>query len=459
MYLINKVKETINKYSMISEGEHVLAALSGGPDSVCLLHILSELRDEYKIKLSALYIDHRLRPEETTFEIDFCKKICDSLNIALFSKTIDVESFAKTEGLNKQEAARELRYRAFYETAGELKADKIALGHNRDDQAETVLIRLIRGSGTSGLSAIPPVRGKIIRPLIDIERAEIEDFLDKLNVSFVVDSSNLTDRYLRNKIRHVIMPEIKKINPAAIKIISRTSDIFRDEERYFDILVTKSLMKLISRKNDYSIELFTTPMEILDTVILRRVLRRAIDATKGLKGISFLHIEDIIKLLKSGRSGDRIFLPNNIRVIKKYSVLTITSEEPKRLSSYVIEELGEIRLVESSLNLFTEILNANETDDMGDGKKIAFINADKLIFPLLIRARKSGDYFYPLGLGKRKKLQDYFVDEKIPRDERDSIPLLINGNGEIVWIVGYRIDDRYRIEKNTKKILKCTVRY
>jgi tRNA(Ile)-lysidine synthase len=459
MQLIRKVAETIKRYSMISEGEHVLTALSGGPDSVCLLQILSELRNEYKISLSAIYVDHRLRPDETPFEADFCKKICNALNIPLLSKSIDVLTFAQKEGINKQEAARELRYRAFHEAADELKADKIALGHNRDDQAETVLIRLIRGSGPTGLSAIPPVRGKIIRPLIEIQRMEIEDFLDKKNIPFVVDSSNLTDRYLRNKLRHVIMPELKKINPAVSKTISRTSDIFRDEERYFDIAVAKSLMKMISRKNDRSIELFIAPMEILDTVILRRVLRRAIDATKGLKGISFLHIEDIINLIRSGRSGDRIFLPNGIRVIKEYSLLKITSEEPKKLATYAMEKPGEVRLPESSMTLFTELIDCAETDGLGDGKRIAVINADRLIFPLSIRARKRGDYFFPLGFGRRKKLQDYFVDEKIPRDEREAIPLLINGNEEIVWIVGHRIDERYKIEKNTKKILKCLIKY
>lgn len=459
MEIINKVIETIKKYSMISEGDHILIALSGGQDSVCLLQILHKLKEEFKISLSAIYIDHRLRPEEIPLEMDFCKKLCHTLSIPFLTKSIDVLHFAKTEGISRQEAARELRYKVFYETADEIKANKIALGHNRDDQTETVLIRLIRGSGTTGLSGIPPLRGKIIRPLIEVERAEIEALLDKLNIPFVIDSSNLTDRYLRNKIRHLIMPEIKKINPGVTKTISRTSDIFRDEERYFDIIVTKSLMKMISRKNDRSIELFTAPMEILDTVILRRVLRRAIDATKGLRGISFLHIEDIINLLKSGKSGDRIFLPNNIRVIKKYSLLTITSEEPKKLPNYIIEKTGEIRLPESSLVLFTEIISAGEVDGMGDGKKTATINADRLEFPLSIRARKSGDYFYPLGFGKKKKLQDYFVDEKIPRDERDSIPILINANGEIVWIVGHRIDERYKIEKDTKKVLKCIIKY
>lgn len=458
MKLIETVKETIKKYAMISQGEHLLIALSGGPDSVCLLKVLSMLKDELEISLSAIYIDHRLRPDETPLEIDFCKKICDSLSIQLSIKSIDVLSFALSEKISKQEAARELRYRAFHETAFELKADKIVIGHNADDQAETILIRLIRGAGPLGLSGIPPVRQKIIRPLIEVERVEIEAFIDAHDIGFVVDSSNLTDRYVRNKIRHIIMPEIKKINPSVVKTISRTAAIYRSEERYFDILVTKSMMKMISRKNDQSIELFITPLQILEPVILRRLLRRAVDETRGLKGITFVHIEDIIKLIKNGKSGDRIYLPGNIRAIKKYSVLTITSEEPKKLDTYILENTGSIYLKEAFVTLFAELVEQDEIKNIGDDKKTAFLNAEKLNFPLSVRARENGDYFYPLGFGKKKKLQDYFVDEKIPRDERDAIPLLIN-NGEIVWIVGHRIDERYKVDKGVKKVLKCTIKY
>ncbi len=458
MELIDTVKVTIKKYAMISQGEHLLIALSGGTDSVCLLKALSMLKDELEISLSAIYIDHQLRPDETPFEIDFCKKICDSLSIPLTIKSIDVLSYAISEKISKQEAARELRYRAFYEAAFELKADKIAIGHNADDQAETILIRLIRGAGPLGLAGIPPVRQKIIRPLIEIERSEIEAFIDAHDIGYVIDSSNLIDRYLRNKIRHIIMPEIKNINPSVVKTISRTADIYRSEERYFDILVTKSIMKMISRKNDQSIELFISPLEMLDPVILRRVLRRAVDETKGLKGITFIHIEDIIKLVKNGRAGDRIYLPGNIRVIKKYSVLTITSEEPKKLNTYILDNSGSIYLKEVSLTLFAELIDYDNIENIDSDKKTAFINADKIQFPLSIRSRVNGDYFYPLGFGKKKKLQDYFVDEKIPRDERDAIPLLIN-NDEIAWVVGHRIDERYKVDKSVKKVLKCSVRY
>ena len=214
----------------------------------------------------------------------------------------------------------------------EIRAEKIALAHNADDQAETIFMRLIRGAGASGLAGIPAKRGPIIRPLLEIERRDIEDFLKRENLRYVVDSSNLQTDYFRNKFRLMIMPELKKMNPNLIRSVNRTVSILQEEERYLGIIVTKTLMKMISRKSDTRIELFLTPMESMDIVILRRVLRRAIDETEGLRGISFIHIEEIIRLVKEGISGDRIYLPRGIRVIKDYSLLVITSEEPRKIA-------------------------------------------------------------------------------------------------------------------------------
>ncbi len=486
MYIIERVKNTIQKYSMLVRGDHVLVGLSGGPDSVCLLIILNRLKPELGISLSAAYIDHGLRPDEIPNEIELCRDLCSSLDMPFITRPIDVKSYMKEKKLNKQEAARELRYKALDETAIEKAADKIALGHNANDQAETIMMRLFRGAGPSGLSGIPPVRSfesgvlsqelrkkiSIIRPLIEIERYEIEKFLENEGIGFVIDSSNLKHEYLRNKIRHLIIPAIRNINKDVTHTLSRTADIFRDEERYFKILVTKTLMKLITRKTCNSIELFLGPLEGMDTVLLRRVLRRSIDETKALHGIGFIHIEEILSLIKSGRSGDRIYLPKDIRVIKGYSTLIITSEKPAQLNIHAMDGPGEILLKESSIVIRSEIIeniselrtarlsspkSPNSKLFYSDGKKIVYIDADKALFPLTIRSRRQGDFFYPIGFGKRKKLQDYFVDEKIPRDERDAVPLLTSKN-DIVWVVGHRLDERYKVDKETKRVLKLEIK-
>lgn len=449
--LITKVIATIKKHSMLSGEEKILIGFSGGPDSVCLIYVLHNLKDQFMLNLHAVYINHGLRPEETPGETEFCKKLCESLSIPFTTKVIDVKTYSKEHRLNMQEAARKLRYRIFEETTYEIKANKIALGHTADDQLETFFMRFFRGSGPTGLAGIPPVRGNIIRPLIEIGRKEIEEFLDEQRINYIIDSSNLKKDYLRNRVRLSFIPEIKKINPHIAQTVSRTMEILREEEKYFELIVTKTLMKLICRKTDFRIELFLIPLEAMEKVILRRVLRRAIDATKGLRGIEFIHIEGIIDLIKHGRQGDRLYLPQGLRVIKNYSTLVITSEIPQKLGIFTLNVPGEVVLKESRAVIIAS--TEDNVDSHGDGKTMAVFDADKTGTVLFVRPRKNGDFFHPMGFGKRKKLQDYFVDEKVPRDERDSIPIVVSGN-DIVWIVGFRGDERFKVSDRTKRFLK-----
>lgn len=452
--VIDEVKSTIRKYSMLSPGDTVLVGLSGGPDSVCLLQVLTELKDELSLGLYAAYIDHGLRPLETPGEIDFCKNLCKRLDVPFMVMAINVREYVIQGGLSKQEAARHLRYKALKEIASEVRASKIALGHNADDQVETFFINILRGTGPKGLSGIPPVRENIIRPLIETGRAEIEEYLEKEKLNYIIDSSNLKKDYLRNWIRLSLTPEMRKINPSLTETLTRMMDIIKEEEGYFDILVTKALMRMITRKREGYIELFLSPMETLDRVLLRRVLRRAIDEIKGLKRISFTHIEGILALVKNGKAGDRLYLPNDLRVIKGYSTLIITTEPPIKIGRYNLTIPGEVIIKETGIKI--EAVISEKIDDIGDGKNILTLDADKVEENLHIRPRERGDFFYPLGFGKRKKLQDFFVDERIPRDERDTIPLVLSGN-DIIWVVGFRGDERFKVTKDTKRFLRLKV--
>ncbi|MCX8027098.1 MAG: tRNA lysidine(34) synthetase TilS [Thermodesulfovibrionales bacterium] len=459
------VLKTISEFNMINNGDHILVGLSGGADSVALLVLLNQLKAQLNIKLSSIYIDHKLRPLETPDEIEFCKYLCDVLKADFYVRDVDVKEHAQKTGMSIQESARELRYEAFYKLSYEINANKIALGHNADDQLETIFMRLIRGTGVSGLLGIPPVRDMIIRPLLDVRRRMIEDFLIKNREIFglkkdkpyIIDSSNLKTDYIRNRLRFQVMPRIEEINPSIHQTISRMIQIIRDEERYFDILVTKTLMKLITRKAEGYIELFLSPLETIEKPILRRVLRRAIDATKGLRGIGFENIEDIINLIRNGKTGGRVYIRHDIRVIRGYSTLIITSLKPQKLSTVQISTSGEYILKEAGIVLIVDELSADELQDGHDGKSSAVFDVEKLSMPLIIRHRNPGDFFYPSGFGKRKKVQDFFVDEKIPKDERDTVPILTS-NGNIVWIVGYRTDERYKIDKDAKRVLRFIIK-
>ncbi len=452
--LLKKADQTIVRNRLIEEGDSVLVGFSGGPDSTCLLYLLNALKDRYRMRINAIYINHNLRPAEVQAEIGFCRRFCEDLGIPFLLESIDVISFSKACRMNKQEAARQLRYQVFEKAAFLTNSDRIALAHNRDDQAETFLMRLARGAGPAGLSGIPIKRDRIIRPILEITRKEIEEFLDSRNIVPVTDSSNLREDYFRNMIRLRLMPALKKANPNLLQSLAHTMEILQEEERYFGIVVTKSLMKLISRKSRNRIELFLSPMEAMEPVILRRLLRRAISETEGLKGIGFLHIEDIIGLIRDGKSGDRLVLPGNIRVIRQYSLLVITSEEPLRIADYALDLPGRAVILGAG-----QVVTA-ETEDMpsqfGDGKTTVLLDEQKMSFPLKVRPRRPGDFFYPMGFGRKKKLQDFLVDMKVPRDERDSIPVVASGE-DIVWIAGYRADERFKVTDQTKKFVRLGI--
>lgn len=463
--MLETARQTITKYHMLSPKDRVLVALSGGADSTALLFVMNDLRPELDLRLYALYINHNLRPLDIDYEIDHCKRLCEGLGIEFFTEEIDVKGYSQSQRINLQESARELRYQCLYKKSEELSISKIALGHTADDQLETILMRLIRGTGISGLAGIPPVRGKVIRPLIEIDRKTIEDFVIersrslpiRLKEPYLIDSTNKKTDYLRNRLRLTVIPQLRSINPSLNKTVLRFAEIVRDEERYFDILVTKNLMRLISRKGEGFIELFWQPMEALDRAIIRRILRRAIDETVGLRGISFLNIEDIVELIKSGKTGSRVYIGKDIRVIKGYSTLLITSLTPQPVTEQLITAPGEIVIKEAKMVVIVTEGNLKDLTDYGNGKDSIVIDAKKAYFPFTVRSRRPGDFFYPSGFGKRKKLQDFFVDEKIPKDERDCIPIFTKDN-DIFWITGYRMDERFKIDNHTEAVIKFQIK-
>lgn len=446
------IAKTIRKHSMLKGDETVLVGLSGGPDSVCLMATLRQIYPE--LKLNAAYIDHGLRPSETPGEISLCEALCKKLGAEFYRRAINVREFSEKEGLNLQEAARRLRYAELEYIALTTDSSLIALGHNLDDQCETFFMRILRGSGPKGLSGIPPKRNRIIRPLIETARVEIKAFIKSEGLDVAADSSNLKDDYLRNKLRSSLMPILSEINPNILHTVSRTCEILNEEERYFFITVTKKLMTLITRKTDTAIELFTGPLETLDRAIARRVIRRALEETRGLRAIGLEHVEDILILALRGKPGDSLDLPGGLTAYRKYSTFVITSDSPIVLSSYTLDSEGYVELTETRKKLRASPLDRDEAKRIisSPNKLRTVLDADKASFPLTIRARQEGDYFYPLGFGKRKKLQDLMVDEKVPRFERQEVPVVLSGD-KIAWVAGCRADERFRPTEETVRFL------
>ncbi|MCI4627205.1 MAG: tRNA lysidine(34) synthetase TilS [Candidatus Magnetoovum sp. WYHC-5] len=452
MTLIDKVCKTLEKFLMLEHNEAVLVCLSGGPDSVCLLHVLHEISKQPKyatLRLFAVYVNHGLRPDEIGGEISLCTELCIKISVPFTVKHLTLKGQKNPEG--KQALYRQKRYEAFEAVAHELGIQKIALGHNLNDTVETFFINLMRGSGLAGLAGIPPVRQCYIRPLIEVPKPQILDYLYAKNIPFAVDSSNLKDIYARNKLRETLMPTLKLSN---LQQIAKTSTIIRQENDYLQRHSNSLYKTALIKETKDTIELSAAALHGLEIVPLRRVMQSAIKGLIGtLNGIELVHIEYVVRLLKNGKTGQRVTLPKGIRVIKNYDTLLLTTTHVEIiLSKYALYVPGEVLLSENG-----QVIMGNYVTHYSATKPHqCIVDGSTVMLPLIIRAREAGDYFYPIGLSGRKKVQDYFVDVKIPRDRRNSVAIVCSGN-DIVWIAGYRMDERFKITDKTTCFLKLEI--
>jgi tRNA(Ile)-lysidine synthase len=456
---LNKVRATISRYNMIQPGDLVVVAVSGGPDSVCLLHILHELKDELAAHLFVAHFDHGLRPAEDDWETAFVRGLAGSLKLPF--ETAKARLLAKKAPGSTEEAARNARYAFLERVRKKRKAQKIALGHNLNDQAETILMRLLRGSGPSGLTGIPPCRdGSIIRPLIEIERPEIEKYLKAKNLFSITDSSNLRTDYLRNKIRLEFMPILEQHQPRLAHIFGRTAEILRDEDDYLQRIAEAWLEKAVTEYSEGSYELSIASFLDLPVALRRRATRLLIGMVKkDLRRITWDHIEAIQKLAVAENPQAVLKFPGGIEVRRTYDRLSFL-QKPKKESSpfcYALDGPGPYKIREIGRTLFMEEIKAKKGLSLRGSKWTAFFNAEMLHFPLTLRTFRPGDRFIPFGMRGHKKIKNFFVDLKIPMDERRSTPILCCDDTP-VWVCGFRIDDRFKVTPETTKVLKFTLR-
>ena len=455
---LKKIKHTLSRHRMISEGDSVIVAVSGGPDSVCLLHILHELKNELHIHLVVAHFDHGLRPAEDESETAFVLGLAESLNLPF--ETAKGHLLAKRARGSKEEVARTARYSFLEKVRKKHKARKIALGHNLNDQAETIVMRLLRGSGPSGLTGIPPCRdGSIFRPLIEIERTEIENYLKAKKLASVTDSSNLKTDTLRNKIRLELMPLLEQHQPQLVHLLGQTAEILRDEDDYLERIAEAWLKKEVTRNPDNTFQLSTASFLALPVALRRRVIRNVIGkAKKDLRRISWDHIEAIQRLAQSEKPQASLNLPGRLTVKRTYDHLVFSASTKRKPlpfhytldgpGTYDIEEIGRSISVEETKN--------RKGLRFRGSARTAFLDAGKLRFPLTLRTFKPGDRFIPFGMEGHKKLKDFFVDLKVPMEQRHSTPILCCDDTP-VWVCGFRIDDRFKVTPDTKRVLKTSI--
>ncbi len=458
--LIKEVKKTIEKYGMLIQGDKVLVAVSGGPDSVALLYLLSDLSSELALSLVVAHLNHGLRGEESLKEANFVKELSGKLDLPIELSSIDLPALKRSWRLNVQEAARRARYQFFEEAARKWDTQRIAIGHNADDQAETVLMRMLRGAGTKGLGGIPPVRGKYIRPLIEIPRDRILKFLEEKKVPFILDSSNLKTSYLRNKIRLKLLPELEReYNPEIRKNLLRIARILQEEEVTLESAVNEA-WKTVCKSQLGDQVTFDLPSFINQPLSLQyRLLRRAIEVVSGtLWGIDFDHIESLIKLAGGKSPNKAINLPRGLLAERSYRELIIRKGTLQKAMDfqYTLKVPGTTRLKEISQELQTRIITDRKEVSFSKDENRAYFDYQRLELPLLVRNFREGDCFQPLGMEGMKKIKDYFIDKKLPRRMRNRIPLLVSNN-KIIWVVGFRIDHRVRIGEGTVKVLEVEV--
>ncbi|MBI3802535.1 MAG: tRNA lysidine(34) synthetase TilS [Nitrospirae bacterium] len=459
--LLEKFSQRIQTFPL-KPGDKIMAAVSGGADSVCLLHLLRQYARRNRHPLHVVHLNHGFRPEAIK-EADFVKGLCEAWEIPATFSSLPVPQICKERRLSKQEGARQVRY-AFFETiAEEVGARWIALGHTADDQAETFLMRLLRGAGPEGLCAIPPMRaGKIIRPLLTITRKEILDALSEADIPFMEDPSNREMIYLRNDLRHRLLPSLERYNPKIKEALVKTSQLLQDENDFLTRYMIDEIMpKLDIEMGPEIIRIDLTSLCSLHPALQRRLLRWGLGRLQqDLRGIGFEQIEQVLSKALSGAPGRRWIFPKGLQIEKGYTQLilrkTVQGQRAvgNRPPATFVPSSDPIDLSDWDLRL---TLSLHPKGIVSFSPCVASFDFDRICLPLTLRGWRPGDLFIPAGMGGRhKKLQDLFVDAKIPRSERGSIPILTCSDG-ILWVVGLRVDDRYRATEKTKKVLTVRV--
>jgi tRNA(Ile)-lysidine synthase len=456
--LLAKLHKTIQKYRMLNPGETVLIAVSGGPDSVCLLAGLHALSGELGLSLHVAHLDHMFRGKESADEALFVAGLAKRLGLPSTIESVDAAALCRERGLSVQAGAREARYAFLFRTAEKIGASRIATGHTATDQAETVLLRLLRGAGSAGLAGIPAIRGPLIRPLIEITREQVLEHLARSGLTFVTDPSNTKPLYTRNRIRLELMPVLRQFNPRIVETLAAEAALLKDESEALDLSVEAAAQAVTEKRKDGFVvqrEAFLA----LHPAIKRRLLRTLADAIAGgPSGLTSLQVDEALQFMSAALTGRAMRLPAELTVERSYKQFLVGLSAAAAPFTRVLPAPGRTAVPECGIEVEAILCSGPEMPSDTNYCWQALFDYDKIGLPLQVRNRRPGDRFHPAGLGgKSKKLQDLLVDLKVPRRRRDSVPLLCSGT-EILWVMGMRTDQRFLPQADTKRVLLVRVK-
>ena len=439
--------------------QRILVAVSGGPDSTALLEILIALRPDYDLDLHVAHLNHMLRPDAAD-DAEFVRALAGERGLPVIVESVDVPALVKSRKLSVEEAARNARREFLLRTAEAAHAQRIALGHHADDRVETVLMRILRGTGVDGLAGIRPVALPFIRPFFDATRAQIEAYLHERGLPYREDPSNRDPAFLRNRIRREIVPRLEDMQPGFRAAVLRLSELAeRDSAWMFVEASTYLVQKAIVEQTPQRVTLRLAALSrVMVPAMRRRVLREAMRLIFGrMTDVEQTHVDAVMRLLAEGRSGACVHLPHGLIVERGYGTLVLRIGESgaaEAVGEFVLEVPGGTEVPPLGISIRAELLLRRQAPSpTEEPPNVAQLDCATTPQPLVVRTWRRGDRFTPLGMSGSMKLHDFFVNERVPRREREKIPLLTAG-GRIAWIVGYRIDDAFKVTDATTTVLR-----
>jgi tRNA(Ile)-lysidine synthase len=436
MLPVKNFTDFVEQHSLFNKGSKILAAVSGGMDSVVMVHLLKSAGFNFGIA----HCNFQLRGDESNGDEQFCRQLAQQFDIPFHIINFDTLTYAADSKVSTQMAARALRYQWFEQVRHQAGYSAIALAHHQNDTIETILLNLTRGTGIAGLHGILPKNGVLVRPLLFLSRDEIQQLITGLQIPYREDSSNASTKYARNKIRLEVIPKLKELNPALEQTFENNLRRFRELEELLELHVDELRKKVVVENED---ERHILINDIKSLKPQRLLLFNFLQEY----GFNETAVDDIISSLD--KHAGRTFESQGFRLIlDRYKLILAKKSDGLQKEVQINSNDHEAHFDQYKLN----ILHDDSPLIIKNNPMAASIDTALLIYPLTLRHWQQGDYFTPLGMKGRKKVSDYFISQKIPLHKKSGIPLLINGNGEIIWIGGYRPDDNYKVTDNTKKV-------
>ena len=467
MDVLARVRRTIRQHDLAGAHTRVVVALSGGSDSVALTHALLDLQRAGEIRVAGLaHFNHMLREAAPADEC-FCRELADSLGVPIVVDREDVGARVARERRSLEDTARRARYEFLEKARAQLAADAVALGHTRDDQAETFLLRLVRGASSRGLAGMHPKRGVFIRPLLDCRRGELRAFLAARGAPFVTDDTNADVSIPRNRVRAELLPLLEaRFNPSVVDALAAEADVAREEWRWLEE-AADSLEAAACEVLENAIRLRTDALNTAPLALARVVVHRAMRRA-GRGNVAFRHVQTALEVSAGAAPFDAP--GQHVERVGDFLVLTgrtggisgrrRPTDSRVNLFRYPLSIPGEVAVAEAGCVLSAEVAGAHELrqPSRSESYRTAQVRMDRLTGGLVVRNRRPGDRFRPAGLDGRKKLQDYFVDGKVSREKRDGVPLVVDVSDRIVWVAGFAIDDEFRVTDPAQGVLLLRLR-